>query len=441
MTKICGVEFLGAVLSVAAGATTTLGGHAVGNGGDAVVCPGDKGRSQVEFFDLYEGRSLAEQLPKLDAASSLEGKLEIAIQRLERLSPLRAALYRAQARSFFTETRFLRGQTLVDVPDSFEVALPTGCHLEQLAIQREPLSVGDPRYVVNGDLWDLLDVDSRAALVLHEIIYREAVTYYHLDSKRVRYFNRLLLSDGLTGLRRQDEWMNFLGRTMRFLRTDAGGVWIRLATCGQEVTDAEGRVRCALPLTESTLMFHPNGVLWNAPLDLESPSRVRIGDFELTLTPRCTDIGFHPTGAIAALCESRRDAFVRESSFDIATPFFAPVHNASWSVEGRLRSLVLQSAADLPAPTRDILVVGWREAVAVEGDSALLTVPWYVETRFREGRWLQTATLAEATELFDTTGRRRHLAAGARVDFNSAGRVLNCVATPYARNSRNPCDN
>lgn len=83
-----------------------------------------------------------------------------------------------------------------DIQDSLVRVFPRGCKIEQIAIQKEPAFPEDKRFTVSKDLWDLLDEDNKAGLVLHEIIYREALLYGHEDSVNARYVNSIWTSAG-----------------------------------------------------------------------------------------------------------------------------------------------------------------------------------------------------------------------------------------------------
>src|SRR5205085_1885391 len=49
-------------------------------------------------------------------------------------------------------------------------------------------------YTINKDLWDRMNTNNRAGLILHEIIYKEALRDGQHDSVKARYFNAYLSS-------------------------------------------------------------------------------------------------------------------------------------------------------------------------------------------------------------------------------------------------------
>lgn len=170
-------------------------GGMIGNGGDIVACPDGKN----EVLDIFEAREMrgipltvgAEQM----SVDELMGQF---IQRVRRIDPGRADLYSGWYRDFAKESLFKSGIVLVDVPDSRHLTLPVGCEIKQIAIQREPKFSEDRRYLINLDLWNTLDNANRAVLVLHELIYRDAIHQRHTDSINTRYFNSYIFSNKIS---------------------------------------------------------------------------------------------------------------------------------------------------------------------------------------------------------------------------------------------------
>jgi hypothetical protein len=183
-------------LLLALAAPAFAGGQEVGNGGDAVVCRDAGGNiTSAELLDFYEARVLRGIDRDLgDPSLSVDAKTGIVVKRLAPLSPVRVDVYTMWLKAFMDNAQFLSGVQLVEVPDSDHLAFPKDCKVEQLAIQKEPEFPEDKRYTVNKDIWDRLDNDSRAGLMLHEIIYREAIAAGAKDSVGARYLNSRLCS-------------------------------------------------------------------------------------------------------------------------------------------------------------------------------------------------------------------------------------------------------
>lgn len=193
-----------------------------GNGGNMLICLNTNGTlKSKELLDFYESRVIRGITPSLGHPSLpyLE-KIEMVLTRIQHLSPRRFKSYLEEARSFESQSVFLPATDLTSMPDSQHPVVPKNCTVVQTVIQRTPIFAEDKRYIVNKDIWDLLDNDDKAGLVLHEAILREAalmapiLAQYGIipesqqilrDSSRVRYINSLIASEKLINKNPQ-EW-------------------------------------------------------------------------------------------------------------------------------------------------------------------------------------------------------------------------------------------
>jgi hypothetical protein len=169
-----------------------------GNGGDVVVC-----KDKAVMLDTYEALNLRNYGLGLGAANdSIDTKIKVAIRRIGNVDPFRALVISWLSENFMNETKFVRGVELRDIKDSNEIFLPEGCKSQQIAIQNTKVIFSDPFYVVNADLWDRLDNDNKAILILHESIYRASSDQW--DSSTVRFLNSMAFSTFLDGKRQRD---------------------------------------------------------------------------------------------------------------------------------------------------------------------------------------------------------------------------------------------
>jgi hypothetical protein len=93
-------------------------------------------------------------------------------------------------------------------------------------IQRPPKFPGEKRYVVAKDLWDRLDENNRAVLVLHEMILGDAIEDEHQTSESSRYLNGLITGNQL-GSKTPKAYVDLL-RQLRFSNADYAGVSISI---------------------------------------------------------------------------------------------------------------------------------------------------------------------------------------------------------------------
>jgi len=173
------------------------GEQAVGNGGHGVKCSGN-GSDTYVVLDLFEARAAGLPIDLGPDTASVQEKVDIALDRLERLDFSRAERYRAQARAFLRNSEML---TEIPITNDYgHIELPGSCEIVQIAAQFEPRFPGDLVYAVNEDLWNTIDNDSKAALILHEIAYGESLGYGARSSDEIRKFIGALISTDFAGL-------------------------------------------------------------------------------------------------------------------------------------------------------------------------------------------------------------------------------------------------
>lgn len=166
-------------------------GTETGNGGGVVVCRNSTTNviEKAELLDFYEARVVRKL--KLDlGAEDLDFKIKIqnVLNRIKQHSPVRGAKYQRMYDSFFAEAAIIPDANLTYIDDAASVVIPVGCAKEQASIVRNPEFPEDARYIISKILWDKLDNNSKAGLVLHEIIYQEGISLGQQNSKAVRYF-------------------------------------------------------------------------------------------------------------------------------------------------------------------------------------------------------------------------------------------------------------
>lgn len=161
-----------------------------GGGGKGVVClPGSAGSlgpsATVELLDIWEAKTFNGSFPQ-PSNESLAVQVDAALVRLKDAYPFQGegyidkdryqdqdyvlALLRLEADRFLKtgfDILYLSGVTLTLTEDSYELAKPVNCNIEQI-VNYQPTG----RVLVNKDLFDLLNVTNQAALIAHEAFYR-----------------------------------------------------------------------------------------------------------------------------------------------------------------------------------------------------------------------------------------------------------------------------
>ncbi len=196
------------------------GGNELGNGGDVFYCQNPTG-VRVEMVDLAEARMNGRQLDLGPAGLSAMDKVRYVLGRWAEVSPLRTKQYLEWLARFESESRILPG-TLPNVSDEGIVVIPPGCQIQQVAIQlaEENLGGAYKRITISQELWNAMDEDNRAVLILHELIFREAIEARNPISLRVRSLNEVLIS--ASPLQEYFDASRYLGA--RFLEWGWGGL-------------------------------------------------------------------------------------------------------------------------------------------------------------------------------------------------------------------------
>lgn len=202
-------------------ARKAAGGGGVGNGGGTVVCrnPQTRAIERAELLDYFEARVIRDlKITVQMIPGTWEQKLHGLIEILGRYSALRKEVYTLWANSFKAEAKMLQGVEFSKVADSMHIGVPNGCEFVQAAVQILPQFKGDHRYYINQDVWDLLDDSSKAGLVLHEFVFREALSSGHANSIATRYVVAKISSEGFSDLT-ESAFVELL-KQARFEQTD-----------------------------------------------------------------------------------------------------------------------------------------------------------------------------------------------------------------------------
>lgn len=154
-----------------------------GNGGFGINCGG-----KLEILDLYEAQNRYHYTIDLGPASmSVDQKVEKMLKRLERINKVAADRYREQYANLWDRAEILNGQKLIKNNDTIAgsevsfaldvgVALvPEGCNIIPLARNIDDDSVTKNIYFI-GKYWNQLNNNTKAALILHELIYFDSIS-------------------------------------------------------------------------------------------------------------------------------------------------------------------------------------------------------------------------------------------------------------------------
>ncbi len=165
------------------------------NGGHVLDCG-----QHIEVMDLYESRALyGNSLGKLSGVSYPQIARSV-IEKLKRHSPRRYQQLVAGLSSFHAQARFIEHGQISGISDiGGGVIIPQGCKLVPAVFHFSRGEWNSLRYVIDKGLWDRLDELNRAALVVHELVYRIflAENPQLVDASGVRFFVAYLFSSAI----------------------------------------------------------------------------------------------------------------------------------------------------------------------------------------------------------------------------------------------------
>jgi|GEM_PF-6762455 hypothetical protein len=180
---------------------TNVSGGVDGSGGGSVIACTVGGKKQFKLLDYYEAEQRQIAIDLGPKNLSVEQKLEFVLNRYAQIHPQRANEFKQMVAAYEENVSMRTGVTFGKTPDVVDEIIPTGCDRVQVVIQINPELPGDKRFITNASVWNQLDNDTKAGLILHEI------SYYHQGMKsarKLRYFNGLLSSSQLTQLTAQE---------------------------------------------------------------------------------------------------------------------------------------------------------------------------------------------------------------------------------------------
>ncbi len=174
---------------------SALAADEIQNGGDIIACPG----LEVPVYrslDLYEGKMVYNLEPALIQQNDYRVIVSQLIDRIAKFDLNRAKMYRVFLKNFESEVQMVPGSEFGNIKDEGFITLPEGCELRQAAGQfRTPTPEGI-KYIFNTAIWNEMSHSTRAALVMHELVYREALLPKNgpKTSAKVRYFTAFIHS-------------------------------------------------------------------------------------------------------------------------------------------------------------------------------------------------------------------------------------------------------
>lgn len=167
-----------------------------GNGGDVVICTEPGGKITYQVLDLYEQADRGYTPRRYSSKMTYIDIVHKEIARINRHLPRVAKALTLELRKLQASLYFVRDNQVPEIQDEF-LYYSTPCTLKQLAVQWREGSQYGRVYWINLHYFQLLDEPNKAALILHELLYRLFVHDFpdeEPNSRTVRQYVGLFMS-------------------------------------------------------------------------------------------------------------------------------------------------------------------------------------------------------------------------------------------------------
>lgn len=404
-----------AVIAQAAITQTACAADERGNGGHGLRC-GTGNAATLEAYDRFEARQYLRLPPDFGPETSDPTAMALrAVKRLKPLDPVRAGRLAKWIRTFMAEARFVEGPRFTPIHDADPLRVPAACELQVVVAQVTPPYPEAPRYIIDSALWRKLSVVDQAYLVLHEVIYREALARGAESSKETRTFNAHLASASfstwtMAQYRAFTRQLKFLPEIIRVGGLDVDGA---SAKRGEDGTVIEAMAPARQTSFDASV--YTSG---NLRFDMRT-ARGLIAGLRAQTEP--IRLEFAPDGSLAG-AEPIADVFVGKTRFSSLWGGRLRVEGDQWRL--RFNDLSVVNRCGYATANGDWLIpTATGVPFSVENGTLTLKYGLHGDVVFRgtmsfypSGN-LRQGTLAASAALFDTTGHRRQLTAGTVVNL------------------------
>ncbi len=292
-----------------------------GSGGGSVLdCKTPTGKKYFQLMDYNEANRRNIETDLGPKSLSVAQKIEYVLNRLHKINPTRAERYAEFVNAFQQNSDRREKSNFGKTPDVNDEVIPKNCERVQVIIQINPELPGDKRFIINADIYDQLDSETQAGLILHEVVYYEQKMQ---SARRVRYFNAWLASPAMEKINLKD----YVGL-------------VKLA--GLNDFDAYTGIVCKVDLT----LFTEIGTLQSA-----SYCRTKSADNFITLP-------------------GLKAKFINRPNFWETSYWF---RLDSWMLESELKSIKLTATADIENRFTRLLLVDGR--ITIGHDIQIIAAP------------------------------------------------------------------
>jgi len=218
MFKNMMIVLLMLLLKTPAMAESVLGGH-------VVICPQNGKPATVRLLDFLQAETKGQTISFGKTGLSYEAYLQEALNRVRRLSPLRVERYEGLLATK-ANWKFVP-QIYIPLSEGIkDFVLPTGCSLQQMAVQQIDPATDVTTYLIDQRYWSQLSEIDKAGFIFHQLALTEQMEYAQPTSAAVRNLNNLVATNDIAKLGRVRDWAKFLNSN-GYIATDMCGAWAR----------------------------------------------------------------------------------------------------------------------------------------------------------------------------------------------------------------------
>ena len=214
-------------------------------------------RVTTQLFDFFEAQELQNDARLAMGSPSLDykAKVQLVLDRWAKIDPGFAKLFREKVTAYYNEMAFLDRAAISDLDDRGDIFGPKdNCTLKSAAVFRTNPLPGEKSKLIDKNIWAIADNDTRAGLILHEVIYsgykRNLLSE---DSRFARYFVVFITSSKMDGISAVD-YRRFIESVGFGKFTNSTIVFNNLLLSNLKVSD-DGFVSSGWPELPATVHF------------------------------------------------------------------------------------------------------------------------------------------------------------------------------------------
>ncbi len=189
-------------------------GSSGSHGGDAIICfnqpiwqsgeqvdprNGPLKKTKIQLADHWEWleKSSPKRTLSMGPSKNYLDKVGFVLARLQKSDPIRAEAYQKRFSKFFSVARQVERAGIPEIDDAYyDLETQKNCYRRQFAVRRDKVLPGEATFLIDKELFNdpITTAETRAGLILHEIIFEEGSKLGQEKSDLSRYLNFMISS-------------------------------------------------------------------------------------------------------------------------------------------------------------------------------------------------------------------------------------------------------